>query len=159
MTKKVSIEYFGMEGEGETVTKAKQDAGRKIEQAVCGSYAPYLIDLSEEIEGFVPMLIWREPRNGWGSAWLRPGFMHYTYLGLDQSFEQVKSEATYAAFQASWTLDWSDERSQYLADRYLSKSQAKEFMGWIDFQRRHALAREQGKSDTEAHAIACGLPI
>jgi hypothetical protein len=158
MTKIITIEYFGMEGEGETVTKAKQDAGRKIEQAMSSSYSPYLIDLSDEIEGFHPILIWREPRNGWGSTWLRPGYMHHTYLGLHQSFEQAKSEATYAAFQASWTPGWSDDRCQYLADRYLNRSQAEMFLEWVNFQRRYALARTQGKSDLEAHAIAGGLP-
>lgn len=40
---KITLEYCGMTGEGETVAKAKQDAARKIEHALALDYTPRLI--------------------------------------------------------------------------------------------------------------------
>lgn len=43
MSTRISLTYCGMEGSGATVKEAKQDAARKIEAALDGSYAPTLV--------------------------------------------------------------------------------------------------------------------
>src|SRR3990167_6281423 len=60
MTTKISLTYCGMEGDGATVKLAKQDAARKIEAALAGTYTPAMIRAGSMIG-----IIWREPKHGW----------------------------------------------------------------------------------------------
>src|SRR6478609_1422907 len=60
MATKINMEYCGMPGAGATVREAKQDAARKIESALSGTYTPRLIR-----HGDYSAFIWREPMGGW----------------------------------------------------------------------------------------------
>jgi len=60
MSKSISITYYGAAGHGPTVTAAKQDAGRKIAEALSGSYTPVIIR-----HGEYTALVWRVPMYGW----------------------------------------------------------------------------------------------
>lgn len=61
MSAKVRITYYGMYGEGATMKEAKLDAGRKIEQAMEGSYDPFAVTW----RGIVAVLA-RSPKSGYG---------------------------------------------------------------------------------------------
>jgi hypothetical protein len=60
MSKQITINYCGMEGVGQTVTKAKQDAARKIESALDGHYNPTLIFHAGNVG-----VVARDPLTGW----------------------------------------------------------------------------------------------
>lgn len=62
---RVTIEYFGMPGSGATVTEAKRDAGRKIEEALDGDYSPIVAQWRDHA-----VLAFRHPRYGWGYRFL-----------------------------------------------------------------------------------------
>lgn len=58
---KITLEYYGMPGEGRTVKEAKQDAGARIEKALDGDYSPILVQWN----GLV-CVAYRHPMHGWG---------------------------------------------------------------------------------------------
>ena len=92
MTQTARITYFGMEGEGRNLTEAKRDAGRKVEQALEGSYTPELIgDISK---GYAMLLV-RQPKLGWESILLYPGKEGALYgsSGSDTTKEECERRA------------------------------------------------------------------
>jgi len=62
---KVTIEYLGMPGSGATVTEAKRDAGRRIEEALEGDYSPIVAQWRDHA-----VLAFRHPRYEWGYRFL-----------------------------------------------------------------------------------------
>lgn len=63
MAQTIRLTYYGMDGEGATLKEAKADAARKVEAALEGDYAPYLLRL-----GKTAFLVFRTPLSGWGYA-------------------------------------------------------------------------------------------
>jgi len=59
--KQITIEYYGMTGQGATVKEAKQDAGRRISEALDGDYTPLLVTW----RGTTAVMS-RSPKSGWG---------------------------------------------------------------------------------------------
>lgn len=144
----VSIEYFGMTGEGRTVTEAKRNAGAKIEQALSGDYAPVVL----EWRG-VGMLVYREP-SGWGSkiiydeGQLREGtvYAHCCY--------HDKKEAIRQAYDHLSRIGVSVDDAPDFAPDFLDAQQRNEYKRYAEFQRRYHTGRAMGLSDDDAHSYA-----
>ena len=148
MTKKITIEYMGMEGQGETVTKAKQDAGRKIERMLEGYYTPEIIGTIGE--SYCALLA-REPKHGWGYHILKAGDSGPMFLQCnDPDRESARRSVRRHLADLNNDIEFIAETDQEGRADWHHKQ---------EFRRRYAEARAQGKSDPEAHAIACGLPI
>ena len=147
MATKVRITYYGMDGEGETVTKANLDAGRKIEVALEGSYTPKLLGKLDSWH----VIMWREPR-GWSYKIMdgEENAQNYTYPeGLfgcqgDSSYEDTLRSARRHLAQVA--IDVS-----YLTDNH-------DIEAWRRDRRcqdAYKAAIALGKTDTEAHHITC----
>jgi len=149
MAATVRITYYGMEGEGKTLTEAKRDAGRKVEMALEGSYTPKLLG---QLDSF-HVIIWREP-NGWSYKLLNgdpvDATKTYTYPeGLygcqgDSSYEDTLRSArrhlAQVAVDVSYLEDQQDINSWHRNRRC---------------QDAYKAARAEGKTDAEAHEIMC----
>ena len=145
MAQTVRITYYGMEGEGKNVTEAKRDAARKVEAALEGDYSPEIIgDLTR-----YAVLLWREPRYGWG-------------------FRTITATTTgrlYGSSHGSSRMEVEKYARRHVADllqdvTYILEKDREGIRDWHskqEFQRKYQEARNEGHSDHEAHAIACGM--
>lgn len=160
----VNITYFGMDGTGRTLTEAKKDAGRKIEEAMSGSYQPRVL-----ASRGIAMLLWRDPQ-GWRSSTLTDG-------GDDKGNDGFRDELSYSsgrqdyweeyagaiAHLAQQTWDGSEEYPPCLDNvRALSRKHEclgrrvlAEFASWRGFQLAYKVARAQGIAETDCHQWAC----
>jgi hypothetical protein len=158
---KVNITYFGMEGTGRTMTEAKKDAGRKVEEALAGSYEPMLL----ESRGWA-IIIWRDP-HGWRfntiaekGEYRKDAFRCYT-SGTKDRLDVFASALLHLA-QMTWdgtellppclgSLPALLSRRDCDGRRLLSQ-----FAHWRGFQLayKHAKANGIGQSDTEWHRWA-----
>lgn len=86
---RVTIEYYGVEGSGRTVTEAKKDASEKIKASLTGNYHPKII----YHRGYA-QLIYREP-DGWHHAEIIDPISVRTSFGwtTGQSLEDVMKSA------------------------------------------------------------------
>jgi hypothetical protein len=60
MSKTITVTYYGVEGTGPTVTAAKHNAGRKIDEMLKGDYTPRLIQYRH-----ITIVLFRDPFRGW----------------------------------------------------------------------------------------------
>jgi hypothetical protein len=84
---------------------------------------------------------------GWG-YWVDTSSCR-NYVGGDR--ESAKHSALHHLAQNLWTADVSDSDFVFT----LPPSVASEISRWIRFQRSYAALRAEGKSDVEAHRLAC----
>ncbi len=149
----ISIEYYGVEGSGRTVTEAKKDAGRKIEQSLAGSYKPEIVTH----RGFAVM-VWREP-SGYSVAIIvdpdgggvreRLCECHY------QSKEDAMRSARHMVAQNTWTAEDGTSAPEFMTDR----NEIAEFRSWAEFQLRYIKARAAGLGSNDAHDWANRNPM
>lgn len=144
----VRIDYFGMSGEGKTVTDAKRDAGRKIEAALAGSYTPEILAW----RGYA-ILIYREPA-GWCNRLIADperGIVEGRIWGTSYG---SREEATAAAQAHLADLGWKEEDGEepppFLKDRRLIA----DYQYKARFHARYNFARRRGFSDQDAHSYA-----
>lgn len=157
----VNIEYFGMPGSGKNVTEAKKDAGKRIEQALHGSYQPTMI----HSRGYA-LVIWRDP-HGWRSniismngEFRADAFQCYS---SGSSYEDELFSAMLSLAQFSW--DGSEEIPPCLANLPatktgkgdLGKRLLSEFRSWRAFQLayKHAKVNNLAEGDNNLHRWAC----
>ena len=157
----VTIEYYGMEGQGRTVTEAKRDAGAKIEKALGGDWTPRLLTS----RGWT-ILLYREP-SGWHSAITcdadsgpRTGNVHGTNY---RDYEDCHESALAHLGQLSWDgaemlppclqCEFSREMQRSGGARRL----VSEFSSWRGFQMAFKYARRVGISTDHnvLHRWAC----
>lgn len=161
---KVSIEYYGMDGMGRTLTEAKKDAGMKIEQAMKGSYEPKVI----ASRGYV-ILVWRDPY-GWRSSYItdggddkggNDGFREQLSYSSGHVFKEAYQSALMSLAQATW--DGQEQLPPCLGDASSllkrrdvdGKSMLSEFAHWRGFQLAYRAARANGIEDHACHQWAC----
>ena len=145
MTTTIKIEYFGMPGEGPTVKEAKLDAGRKIEAALNGSYAPTFLTFGE-----YNALVWREP-TGWGYR-LLPSKEDTLYASCaDSQDEAIRRAKRHLAQLAHGSVP--DE--EILA--YVHKDDRRVIENDIRWQKEMHDLIAQGYTDQEARYIAGGM--
>ncbi len=148
---KVQIEYFGMQGSGENVTKAKRDAGTKIEAALSGSYTPEIL----EWRG-TAILLYREP-SGWCSRIIadkdgvRSGRVWGTSYG---TFEECQRAALAHLADCGYRPEDGDEVPPFLTDR----AAIGEYRRKVKFWQRCLKAQAAGITDSQQiHAYGCEM--
>jgi len=145
----VRITYFGMEGEGPTVTAAKQHAGAKIERALSGDYTP----LALVWRGHVAIVA-REPRSGWGYRLVHVDGARRQSLYLNGDGDGNPVDAERAArrhlAQNAWDGSETDEASiiEHEQDR-------REFRSWAAHSVAYKRARDAGATDEQAYRVGC----
>lgn len=147
---RVTIEYYGMDGTGATVTEAKKDAGAKITAALTGSYTPHVLTH----KGYA-ILIWREP-NGWHnriiadpSDGIRTDSRGMGFCPGDSERDAIRGAQRHLA-QLGWQHDDGPEAPEFLTDRH----DRADFRSWAVFQLRHRAARAYGLNPNDAHSWA-----
>jgi len=154
----IHLDYFGMPGSGSTVKEAKLDAGRKIESAFEGSYAPVLLNHRGTL-----LVISRNPKCAWGYRMfdlneLKPRTVaDHCSCGF-----QSEEEALLAAVKHLADIKRQHgERDSDLFDLLRGREQAdarREFSSraeWADdYQDRYKLAIESGMPTGDAHDFA-----
>lgn len=154
MAQTVRITYYGMDGEGRTVTEAKRDAGEKIEKALSGDYTPRIIS-----GGHWAGLIWRSPVGG------------FQYRMLDLSKPEDLSKSNYCSCSGYNTMadvekavqlhlaqkvfDWSLESVDVALSLVEDRHDKSFITSWITFQYCYKAWRDNGADDTTAHRNAC----
>lgn len=107
------------------------------------------------------ILTWRDHRvlviptiYDW-SYWIDAFETRYTVSGM-QTMEDARTSAFYHLAQNLWNHDCQDDDA-FCADIPISEPKQKEILSWIKWQRSYRAYREQGMSDTQAHAAASGF--
>lgn len=146
MAKTIRIEYYGMEGAGETVTKAKQDAGRKIEAAIHGSYVPEII--GNLANGFA-VLLYREAKFGWSYKLITPETTGTLYGSMATNNE---SKAVTERRARAHLADVLNDSSYIKHPDDLADWERKR-----EWQDKYNAAIEAGYDSNEAHLVASGM--
>lgn len=145
MAQQVTIHYCGVPGTGPTVTKAKQDAARKIEMMLSGDWTPYLL----AHKGWFA-LVARSPleANSWG------------YKLFQQSDE---SQNLYLSNNYTSRADAIDKAAYHLAqnagsyeglERWIPSVLQRDLDDYFAWQASYAQAKARGLSDAECRAHA-----
>lgn len=153
--KTIHLTYCGMPGEGPTVAKAKQDAARKIEAAIYGSYTPTIRTYRGK-----SVLIYRSPE-GWHTAHIHGDTERQTvsYCSPDGDYSEAIARAVMMLAQITW------QRSDGLTHPVIEEIGAQttegrrlrsEFASWAKFQLMYAEAIRRGLNDCDAHNLAIG---
>lgn len=149
MTKHVTVNYCGMEGSGRSVTEAKKDAARKLEQAVSGSYEPILLSCRR-----YAVLVYRKPL-GWDYCTVadETGFRTSLCAGsYDDNKQFIMDAARWHLAQLAWLpADGLEAPDMVLMD--MPRHQ-REFRSWAEFQLRYRDAIRLGMSANDAHDYA-----
>lgn len=150
MATAITLTYFGFEGAGRTVTEAKKDAGRKIEQAFEGDYTPEVFAYRGH-----SYLVWRTPE-GWcnravaGPDGPRDGKLYAcANHGHDRRKDCVREVLSHLA-QIAWVESDGQTPPAFLTDR----DSLSDYRTWTEFQLRYADARRRGMDDHDAHSYA-----
>ena len=147
---KVHITYYGMDGEGRTITEAKKDAGAKIEKALHGYYTPRILRHA----GYMA-LVAREPFSGWGYR-----LIHADSTATEESIYLSSSREDREDCVKTCFRHMAQLAGHYRGiEKYLTASDQAELDRYYEFQRRYAELRAEGHTDADAHRIACGLSI
>ena len=144
----VRIDYYGVEGEGRTVTDAKRDAGRKIEAALAGSYTPEILVW----RGYA-ILIYREP-TGWCNRLIADperGIVEGRVWGTNYG---SKEEAVSYAQDHLADLGWQESDGEEPPPFLKGRKQIGDYRSKVQFRQRYNFARRRGFSDCDAHSYA-----
>ena len=147
---KVHITYYGMDGEGRTITEAKNDAGAKIEKALHGYYTPRILRHA----GYMA-LVAREPFSGWGYRLIHAACTEteepiYLNTSRDDKEETVKTAFRHMA-QLAQTYQG--------IEKYLTDADRRHLDDYFAWQNRYADFKAQGYNDNDCHRLASGLSI
>lgn len=165
MSTKISLDYFGMPGEGATVKEAKADAGRKIERLVDESGNGLRVVAFRSSHA----VVWRS-KHGWSYALLSHGDDKRPKSGSEygcSSFDTV-DEATISAARHIADLVWShgvnddrqffsDALGEMLPARLVRPADVRDLTDRAAWQRRYRAAKNKGHTDNECHHIASGM--
>ena len=166
---RIRLDYCGMEGEGETVAKAKQDAGRKIEAALKAADEPVEI---VAVRGYAALVAYSIYAQSWGSRLILDDGMVRTGPQWITTGDPTKQAARIAALRhvatLAWRFDDDDEAFAHEATKResgcpLNHTERREIVAEIlrnaQFQRHYRACNDAGMNDAEARAIACGYPL
>lgn len=146
----VRVTYCGMEGEGKTLTAAKQDAARKAEEALTGDYTPVLVQRRG-----IAALVYREPA-GWRTQVIVDEQRAVRGGAVWGGYED-KEDATQSALYHVVQLAWDGEEGDALDDlaKGLDRRRLDDLRGWVRFQLLYRRAVECGLADHLRHGWAC----
>jgi hypothetical protein len=144
-------------GWGETVSEAKADLTKRVDQALEGSYDPFLV-----VFGEYTILAWREPEN-WCYKIMRGSDIkdgiHQIGMGCcggSESRDEFLQQAAYHVINVS-SVDYhkDEEIPEFLTDR----SKRQDILHCCRFQRAYRYAKEnvpEGRdNDSKWHEWAC----
>lgn len=143
--KTITLDYYGMTGQGRTVTEAKQDAGRKITEALSGDYTPRVYSF-----GGNTWAVWRTPRGIVSGRVLPDGKFGGTCLHGRDTFEEACYTTRFHLAQLGCDIT-SDEIPSILPG---DEKSIREFSWWLGFQRAYRHAKAGGKNDMDSHYFA-----
>lgn len=157
MAKQITIEYFGVKGTGETVAKAKQDAGHKIERCFAEGFAPTIVSLKDRYNAWA--LVMRADADHWGYRIYEdvPAQGHGTALVMRASpFSMGHNSRENAILSArrhlaQWVMKVHDDTCTGLEFLAGEPKEARDHLEYIAWQRSYRRLREQGLSDVDAH--------
>lgn len=156
MSTKINLTYCGMEGVGETVKLAKQDAARKIEGVLAELATPRIVVVND-----FAALVWFEPRAGWvyriitdHAEGIRAGDLYGNGGGYGDSRVDVIAAATKHLADISWTHDVQDDQAFFATVKGLDPRTVADLVSRAAWQRRYRAAVTTGASDVEAHRLA-----
>ncbi len=137
----ITVNYCGMEGTGETVTKAKQDAARKIEAVLFGNWDPYIL-----FHHGMVAVVSRIPGNSarqWGYALATP----------EDGSRDIWQTANYETREAA-IADAASHLAQNAGtyaglEKYLSRNKQLDLDSYFVWQEAYAKAKALGYNDTE----------
>lgn len=139
MSKTIQITYFGMEGEGKTLTEAKQDAGRKLEAAMDGSYLPYVFTHMGHT-----LIVFREP-DGWAYMMIYPdddGQKSGSSSGGNSQEETIRQGLRHMA-QNLYNPKTGEDGMSVLRN----KDDIRQHQNWVEWQRVYLAWADLGASD------------
>lgn len=147
----ITLDYYGVKGEGRTITDAKKNAGEKIRDMLAGRYDPTILTYRGQ-----SVVVFRTPA-GWDSRTI-----HHTGDGYGQ--EKVLANGHYkdekeAIRKAKSHLaqqTWKHEDGKKVPEFIKEVGEIDDYLRWIEFQMRYKAARDKGLSDHEAHMYGCG---
>ena len=142
--KTIRITYYGMDGEGSTVTDAKRDAGKKIEEALSRIGRVEMVTM----QGLSAILY--GDKNGYSYKILFPDDPENGRIWGCSSFGNDKDEAmdhlrNHLA-QATWTPAMGENHPDLLGN--------KAFSSWARWQLRYITAKQSGMTDEQARTVA-----
>lgn len=151
MSKQITLEFLGMEGTGRNQTEAKQDAGRKIEKAVTGSYTPEILSYRGQ-----SILLYRDARMGWVYNAIDAAQSEFSQSRiwvssiLDGTYQTAKDRALYHLSQMMWTEADGTDVPEFVTDERDRQTLADCFKHYT----AHAQAKANGLTDEEARFFA-----
>ena len=151
----VKITYYGMEGEGRTLTEARKNAGRKLEACVTGSHAPIIRTITHAGRTFT-VFIFRE-LDRWGYQIIEHGKTKDGQSWASAN-EPTDKDAARAAFRhlAQWSFSFEDDGADLILSN--DKEGMADHKHWALWQHKYQAWRSVGKSDYEAHNLAENWP-
>jgi len=140
----VRIEYYGMPGEGRTLTEAKKDAGAKIERAMNANYTPKVIQ-------------WR---GNMALIWMTPQGIEYSYVHENGKLGGICSVSGWEpkTVERSCRMNLAQLAADVTSDEVPAilegdKGQIDAYWDWVAFQRAYRSSPEGDVS--QKHQWAC----
>src|SRR5229473_3349469 len=148
MSTKITLEYFGFQGQGATVKEAKQDAGRKIEALHAGTFQPQLREWRGEA-----VLVYRT-LTGWEYTFIQHqgGALrtHGTAMGDGEFFNTLRSAERHLVGVA-WNV--GDPLTDF-PEWFHNEEDRKDLISSREWQIAYRKFKDEGHEDNEAHRLA-----
>ena len=147
---KVTIDYLGMWGTGRTKTEAKQDAARRIEEALGGSYTPVILTAGGET-----ILMYRDPLSGWSYHFVRDGELTGGCFSMDDRFETERQARRHLGGLAT---DWRTcQGPDDVHPIVQNQEDRRDIARGCQWQRDYQTARAAGLDDANARYFIGGF--
>jgi hypothetical protein len=150
MSTKITLEYFGFQGQGATVKEAKQDAGRKIDALHQGTWEPVIVTWRGET-----VLIHRT-LEGWLSRFLQHKdeplkvSTGCQFHGTDDLKAVIRSVQSHVV-QLGWTFE---DPIDLFPDFFTNEADRREAISYRQWQIAYRKFKAEGHSDNDAHRLA-----
>lgn len=146
MAQQVTITYCGMEGTGANVTKAKQDAARKIEKVLSGEWTPFILNHHGCIGIVCRTTI---PGYEWGYKLFQPATDASQNLHLASHY----SDREEAISAAAWHI--AQNAGTYAGlERWIAPPKQRELDDYFAWQAEYAKAKKEGHPDDKCWEMA-----
>jgi hypothetical protein len=155
----VTIEYYGVTGQGATVTKAKQDAGARIAAMMVDGFNPCIV--SHPYYALFAF-VWRDGPSGWAYKVIDPADPAELANYARSIYGNGPFADKDAAIRAARRHMAQDCLKPALPDQtglefLIDRGDRRDHIAYIAWQRAFAAFARAGLPDTECHRKACEL--